>query len=561
MSGDADVIVLGEGLGGLLAARALRKEGLERVLLLEGAPAADGAADASVLFVGADDAELRDIVDDLGVDLAATHTEGAKILDAAGVTSIYEDGAPRGIPARALRDIAAARRAVDAHAAKVDPEAPQLCAAADRYDSVSVQDFLSHELRTPVGAAVLDTIAQQVLGSTAKSASLLGFLHAVRSRGGLAKAIGLKGGAMQDRAAIERLREAVLRELEGAKDFRLRRLSGHGAASIRLLAGGELGGADLAATAGASGCGVEVSGEAAGGRAFTFRAKFCVVAMDAVDFHSRRVSFAPRISSARLELMRRSFRGAATRILVSYARPFWRAAGFSGEVLADAGAGPLSRVIDLCSGGDAALLCLVQGAAAGMLADMADEERREAVLRQLERYFGSEALDAAAYEEAEWRGGAVFPTGLLSDVGQARRKPCLGGRVHWAGSDAADRGAGTWNGAVVAAATAAREVRRLAAGERIGDPCPRSWLTRASLEQREKQPEEVGLSTERRRRILLGGSVLGMVVGVAIIGYALFYLLYDVFGGAGGSQVTINGQTYRVEETCDGTGRDSDYYS
>ena len=72
--------------------------------------------------------------------------------------------------------------------------------------------------------------------------------------------------------------------------------------------------------------------------------------------------------------------------VVVYARPFWRAAGWSGEVLCDEAVGP-SLVFDGCdeSTNHASLVIMFMGQAANIAQDAGTTWRRERVLQKLQK--------------------------------------------------------------------------------------------------------------------------------------------------------------------------------
>ena len=85
---------------------------------------------------------------------------------------------------------------------------------------------------------------------------------------------------------------------------------------------------------------------------------------------------------------------------------------------------------------------------------MSEGDRRGAVLSDLAIYFGDEALSPVTYDEVDWpsepwTGGgyaAFMPPGVWTSLGDALTTPV--GRIHWAGTEMADRWAGFFEGAV-----------------------------------------------------------------------------------------------------------------
>ena len=79
-------------------------------------------------------------------------------------------------------------------------------------------------------------------------------------------------------------------------------------------------------------------------------------------------------------------------------------------------------------------------------------------------YFGEEALSAVTYDEADWAsdpwagGGysAYMPPGVWTGFGEALAAPV--GRIHWAGSEVAERWGGFFEGALLTGEAAATAV-------------------------------------------------------------------------------------------------------
>ena len=110
------------------------------------------------------------------------------------------------------------------------------------------------------------------------------------------------------------------------------------------------------------------------------------------------------------------------------------------------------------------LVGFVEGMDAVAAGRYPQEVRREVVRRELVRYLGPEAGALIAYTDTDWsaepytRGcyGAHLPPGAWTQFGTALRPPV--GRVHWAGTETAERWAGYMDGALSSGIRAADEV-------------------------------------------------------------------------------------------------------
>ena len=192
-------------------------------------------------------------------------------------------------------------------------------------------------------------------------------------------------------------------------------------------------------------------------------AKHAVIAMP--PSAAGRLRFDPPLPPARQQLQQRMPMGRYVKVIVCYEKPFWRDAGFTGEVASVRG--PITASYDDDPGdGSGALLNFIGGDNALAWLALSRDEQRQAVLQCLARWYGKQALTPIAYGFNPWAdqrftGGApvsLMAPGTLSRVGHALREPC--GRIVWAGTEAAERWTGYMDGAIRAGEAAAAFVRR-----------------------------------------------------------------------------------------------------
>ncbi|WP_396201721.1 flavin monoamine oxidase family protein [Gemmatimonas sp.] len=170
--------------------------------------------------------------------------------------------------------------------------------------------------------------------------------------------------------------------------------------------------------------------------------------------------------------------GHAMKCVATYDAPFWRDAGRSGYAVS--WGGPLQEIHDACmpphEGTPAgyALMGFVAprtSAAARAFREQSAEARRTAVLAQLARLFGNEALTATGYAEYDWTRDS-FTCGPHDDVPPAahpeyddallhgaRTDDPWNGRLLWAGSETSAVGGGYLEGAVASGWRAAAAIR------------------------------------------------------------------------------------------------------
>jgi monoamine oxidase len=175
-----------------------------------------------------------------------------------------------------------------------------------------------------------------------------------------------------------------------------------------------------------------------------------------------RIEYRPHLPAAHDMLRQRMAMGAIIKAAVAYERPFWREAGFSGQVATDDDT--LGLVYDdVQDVGPPVLLCFIEGRPAVALSGATKANRREKVIASLVRFFGEAAAHPIAYDDNDWltepwTHGYVgaMPPGAMTRYGHALREPF--GRIHWAGAETSTQWQGYIEGALLSGIRAAGEV-------------------------------------------------------------------------------------------------------
>ena len=176
------------------------------------------------------------------------------------------------------------------------------------------------------------------------------------------------------------------------------------------------------------------------------------------------IDWFPRLPIRRRQLLSHLDMGQLMKCDAVYKTPFWRKAGLNGFGINDSGAARAVFDNTPADGKPGVLLAFVGGDTWRTYGVMSRAKRRQAVLEGFAAMFGDEALHPIDYVEHDWTheqwttGGPVanYAPGTMIRFGSAIRVPF--GRVHWAGTETSTYWTGYMDGAVRSGQRAALEV-------------------------------------------------------------------------------------------------------
>jgi monoamine oxidase len=444
---NVDVVVVGAGLAGLGAARALVAAG-KTVVVLEARDRVGGRVHGQTLsngetvvevggqWIGPGQHLMARLNRELGLETFPTYNEGENLLRFGSTQARYRGAIPRINPVT-LADMAQAQTRLDRLARQVPLDAPWTAPKAEKWDTQTFESWIVRNARTEKARALLRLYSEAVFAAEPGDYSLLHALFYTHSGGGVDALAGVKDGAQQDRYVGGS--QVVPLAMAGALGPEIVRTS----APVRRI---------------------EQRGDVvtvlADGLLVT--AKRAIVAVPPV--LAGRIDYDPPMPGYRDQLTQRVPAGSVIKCNVVYDRPFWRDDGLTGQATGDRG--PVKVVFDNSppSGAPGILLAFLEGAHARQLGRVTPAQRRDAVVGSLVEFFGPRAAKVEEYVELDWseevwtRGcyGAHFPCGVWTQYGPALREPV--GRVHWAGTETATISVGYMDGALQSGARAASEV-------------------------------------------------------------------------------------------------------
>ena len=444
---EADVIIVGAGLSGMIAARNVLAAGLKPLILeadervggriltqevMPGVPVELGAQ-----WIGDTHERMFRLAAELGVETFAQYDEGETSYELAG-SGVLRENEFRARFAAELKELELVLRRLDELAAEVPVEAPWLAPRAAEWDVITAGTWYDNQGLSPAARNLLEICTVGILAVPTVEVSFLHLLFTIQTCGVTSELFAESEGGAQTTRFIGGTSEIPRRLAALVADHIVLdvpvQLIEHAADSVTVHCRGGL---------------------VAHGRRV-------IVAISPT--LAGRIMYDPPLPGVRDQLTQRLPNGSAMKAFFIYDEPFWRNDGFNGQLISDIGPARMSN--DTCIPGDdhGVILLFLEGDQARTYGRLPEAERREGLTAELVRHFGSAAANPEFYVDGEWserqwtRGcyNANHGPHVWTTYGPALAAPI--GVIHWASTDTATYWSAYMEGAVDAGERAAQAV-------------------------------------------------------------------------------------------------------
>jgi len=436
---NCDVVIIGAGLSGLVAARELVAQG-SSVLILEARDRVGGRTfsqqvttclpvDAGAQWIGPTQTEMLSLANEMDIATFKTWNTGESLSLFEGQRLRESEQMSDPVETDDLDRIVSL---IDQLAETIPLEEPWLAPNASIWDNQTLGQWLDANMSTLGARTQIEFEVSAILSAPSSDISLLWFLFYVHSGGGYHSLQRIENGAQERRfiGGAHLISEFIAAEVAHC-----------------LLLQSPVKKVEQSADA------VKVTTSS-----IQISAQRAIVAMMPAD--AAKIHYCPALPAGRQQLQQNWSSRASCKIHVVYERPFWREYGLNGQALTDT---PVESVFD--NSPDDNTVGILMAFVDTSRLPSAKQDRKQIVVTLLAQLFGEAASVPIDYVEMDWgnetyTAGCVssIAPGVLTSVGTSLREPFI--RIHWAGTETAIEWNGYMEGAVRAGKRAAIEVLR-----------------------------------------------------------------------------------------------------